>query len=108
MFQVFISKILNLSFKHNVPLFLTDQKIFKHILNGTLDDSARCRVLCVGQKVTHFATIGPVSTQIQKVNALSLFFIPFPNYSALLYLFKIFQTLIFSECLYRSLRIRGF
>lgn len=74
---------MNLSFKHNVPLFLTDQKIFRHILNGTLDDNARCRVLCVGQKVTHFATIGPVSTQIQKVNTLLWFFIIFANYLAL-------------------------
>ncbi|GIY59761.1 fukutin [Caerostris extrusa] len=43
--HVFISKVLNLSFKHNVPLFLIDPK----------------------KKVLHLATIGPLSTQMQKL-----------------------------------------
>ena len=70
-----------------------DQNIFKHILNGTLDNAARCRVLCLGQKVTHFATIGPVSTQIQKVIFDNKFFIQIFNcLASLLTLFyKIFK-----------------
>ncbi|XP_035218336.1 fukutin-like isoform X2 [Stegodyphus dumicola] len=63
---VFIARILSLSFKHNVPLFLVDPKIFRHILNGSSSGHSDCRLLCSGQKVIHLATIGPLSTQIQK------------------------------------------
>ncbi|CAL1293505.1 unnamed protein product [Larinioides sclopetarius] len=65
--HIFISKVLNLSFKHNVPLFLTDPKIFKRIHNGTEEELKSCHFLCPSQKVLHLATIGPLSTQMQKI-----------------------------------------
>ncbi|XP_054706705.1 ribitol-5-phosphate transferase FKTN-like [Uloborus diversus] len=64
--QVFITKILSLSFKHNVPLFLVDEKVYFHSQNHTAIRTGDCKYLCMGEKVIHFATIGPVSTQIQK------------------------------------------
>lgn len=66
-FQVFISNILNLSFKHNVPLFIIDPKFFRRIHNGSEEDKEKCHFLCPSQKVLHLATIGPVSSQLQKV-----------------------------------------
>ncbi|GFY60796.1 fukutin [Trichonephila inaurata madagascariensis] len=64
---VFISKVLNLSFKHNVPLFLIDPKVFRRIQNGSEDELKNCHFLCPSQKILHLATIGPLSTQIQKI-----------------------------------------
>ncbi|KAG8183045.1 hypothetical protein JTE90_018091 [Oedothorax gibbosus] len=62
----FISTVLSLSFKHNVPLFIIDPKFFRRIHKASESDEEKCYFLCSSEKMLHLATIGPVSSQLQK------------------------------------------
>ncbi|XP_071039482.1 ribitol-5-phosphate transferase FKTN isoform X2 [Parasteatoda tepidariorum] len=62
-----ISKVISHSVKHNVPLFLIDPKIlYRAHVSSDEEDHIDCHFICLGQKVLHLGTIGPLTTQFQK------------------------------------------
>ncbi|XP_023237338.1 fukutin-like [Centruroides sculpturatus] len=58
--------------KHGFSMFLIDPFILSNIYNGSkIGRDNRCRILCLGQRVTHFGTLGQLSTQTQKERFLN-------------------------------------
>lgn len=58
--------------KHGFSIFLIDPYILNNIYNGSkIGRDNRCRMLCLGQRMTHFGTLGQLSTQTQKERFLN-------------------------------------
>lgn len=60
-----LAEVTSIAYRQGIPLFLSDPRILRHIQNGSFSGHV-CRILCLGQKITHLSTIGPLSSQGQK------------------------------------------